>query len=89
MIFTGSHDANDPYFSGVFKPVEICDYSWIGAGAIILQGVKIGRGAVVAAGSVVTKDVESGAIVAGIPARKIGRRTGDMRYYCDTSVMFQ
>jgi acetyltransferase-like isoleucine patch superfamily enzyme len=44
---------------------------WIGAGAIILGGVTIGRGAVVAAGAVVTRDVEPDTIVAGTPARKI------------------
>jgi acetyltransferase-like isoleucine patch superfamily enzyme len=47
---------------------------WIGYGAIILSGVRIGRGAVVGAGSVVTKDVNSYTIVAGNPARKIGTR---------------
>ena len=43
---------------------------WIGAGAIVLPGVSIGKGAIVAAGSVVTKDVAPGSIVAGIPARE-------------------
>ena len=47
---------------------------WIGHGAIILQGVKIGDGAVIAAGSVVTKDVEEYAIYAGSPAKKITER---------------
>lgn len=45
--------------------------SWIGVGAIILNGVTIGDGAVVGAGAVVTKDVEPFTIVAGNPARKI------------------
>ena len=43
--------------------------AWIGAGAIVLEGVRIGRGAVVAAGSVVRQDVPDGAVVAGVPAR--------------------
>ena len=47
---------------------------WIGAGAIILDGVRIGSGAIVAAGSVVTKDVPAFAIVAGSPARIIKQR---------------
>lgn len=50
---------------------------WIGYGATILSGVILGRGAIVAAGSVVTKDVESYGVVAGNPARKIGRRFTD------------
>ena len=55
-------------------PVTVEDDVWVGAGAIILKGVLIGRGAVVAAGSIVTKDVEPYSIVAGTPAKKIGQR---------------
>lgn len=47
---------------------------WVGYGAILLTGVSIGRGAVVAAGAVVTKDVPPYAIVAGVPARVVGKR---------------
>ena len=48
--------------------------NWIGANATILKGVKIGYGAVVAAGAVVTKDVTPYAIVGGVPAKKIRNR---------------
>lgn len=51
--------------------IIIGDDCWIGAGAIILNGVTIGTGAVIGAGSVVTKDVEPYTIVAGNPAKKI------------------
>jgi serine acetyltransferase len=47
---------------------------WIGYGAMVLTGVRIGRGAIVAAGSTVTKDVAPYSIVAGTPARKVGMR---------------
>jgi acetyltransferase-like isoleucine patch superfamily enzyme len=47
---------------------------WIGYGAIVLTGVTIGRGAIVAAGAVVTRDVEPYAIVAGVPAKRVGAR---------------
>jgi len=59
------------------SPVVLEDQVWIGAGATILKGVRIGRGASVGAGSVVTRDVPAGAIVAGVPARPLheGRRT--------------
>lgn len=53
------------------RPVSIDDDAWIGAGAIVLRGVEIGRGAVVAAGSVVTHAVPAFTIVGGNPARVI------------------
>lgn len=56
------------------KAVIIDDNVWIGHGVIILKGVHIGKGSVLAAGSVVTKDVTEGAIVAGVPAKQIGSR---------------
>jgi acetyltransferase-like isoleucine patch superfamily enzyme len=60
------------------SPVVIGDRVWIGCRAIILSGVTIGEGAVVAAGSVVTRDVPPGTLVAGNPARVI-RETGPWR----------
>lgn len=53
-------------------PIKICEKAWIGMNCIILKGVTIGEGAIVAAGSVVTKDVEPWTIVGGNPAVKIG-----------------
>ncbi len=52
-------------------PIFVEDEVWIGAGAIITQGVTIGRGAVIAAGAVVDKDVEPLTLVGGIPAKLI------------------
>lgn len=57
------------------RGIVVEDDCWIGAGAIILDGVHIGRGAVIAAGSVVTKDVPPGVIVGGSPARVLKERT--------------
>ncbi len=57
-----------------YERVIIEDDVWIGANCIILPGVKIGRGAVIAAGAVVTKDVEPFTVYAGIPAKKIKDR---------------
>lgn len=57
--------------------IDIGDDVWIGFGAVVLSGIKIGRGAIVAAGAVVTKDVEPYDIVTGNPARHVGRRFSD------------
>ncbi|MDT7545480.1 MAG: tetrahydrodipicolinate N-acetyltransferase [Actinomycetota bacterium] len=54
-------------------PVVIGDRVWVGTRALILKGVTIGSGAVVAAGAVVTKDVPPGSVVAGVPAKVVGR----------------
>ena len=61
--------------AGESSPVRIgCDV-WIGSSCIVLKGVAIGNGAVVGANSVVNKDVEPYTIIAGSPARVIGRRS--------------
>jgi acetyltransferase-like isoleucine patch superfamily enzyme len=57
------------------QPVRIGDDAWIGAKAIILKGVTVGKGAVVAAGAIVTRDVPAYAVVAGNPARVIREMT--------------
>lgn len=57
-----------------YKGIKIEDDCWIGAGVTILDGVKIGKGCVIAANSVVTKDIESLSIVGGIPAKVINLR---------------
>jgi maltose O-acetyltransferase len=79
-IWTLGHDAHDDHHKGVGAPVTIEDYVWIGHRAIILPGVHIGRGAVVGAGAVVTKDVPAMAIVGGVPAKAIGQRRSRLQY---------
>lgn len=74
-IWTQHHDINSPCFSTVGEGVTISDYAWVCSKAIILPGVTVGKGAVIASGAVVTKDVEGWSIVAGIPAKKIGERS--------------
>lgn len=82
-LVTGSHDLNAPNFQAKFLPIRIEDYAWIGINATILQNTTIGRGAVVCAGAVVTKDVQPYDVVAGIPAHKIGTRTKELKYQCN------
>ena len=74
--------ASDPNYSHLSKcfakvsgRVEIKDDAWVGAGAIILPNVTIGKSAVVAAGAVVTKNVPDFTIVAGVPAKTV--KTGE------------
>ncbi len=81
MILSAYHDLNDPRFSEVKRPVAIEDYVFVGARAIVLPGVTVGRGAVVAAGAVVTKDVPPLTVVAGVPATPIGMRDPDALVY--------
>jgi len=68
-IFTASHDVLDPNWNHTKGKVFIEDYVWIGTGAMILPGVRLGKGAVIGAGSVVSKSVAPGTIVVGNPAR--------------------
>lgn len=63
-----THPGDRGYIS---SPVVIEDNVWVGAHAVILRGVRIGRGAVIAAGAVVTKDVPAGAIAGGVPAKVV------------------
>jgi len=79
-VWTGEHIVNSGDFVVHREPVCIQDYVWCSARVTILPGVTIGEGAVVAAGAVVTKDVEPYAIVGGVPAKKIGERSKNLQY---------
>lgn len=57
------------------EPTILEDNVWLGAGVVVLKGVRIGRDAVVGAGAVVTRGVPAGSVVAGVPAREIGHVT--------------
>ena len=59
----------------VAQSVVIEDDVWLGAGVVVLPGVRLGRGCVIGAGAVVTHDVPEQAVFAGVPARAIGSRT--------------
>jgi maltose O-acetyltransferase len=74
MIYNSEHNLESEGFEATEEPVEIGDYVFVGPRVIILPGVKIGKGSVVAAGAVVTKEVPDFAIVGGVPAKVIGER---------------
>jgi len=84
-ILTASHDVTDPAWGTLSKPIVIEDHVWIATNAVILPGVRLGRGAVVAAGAVVAKDVPPLGIVAGNPARLLDKCRVDHLDYQPTS----
>ena len=79
-IISLDHDPQSPSFDAVNKSVVIEDYVWIGSRAMILPGVRLGRGCVIGAGAVVTRDIPVFSIAAGVPAKVIGQRRGDLNY---------
>lgn len=80
MIWTLHHDYNDRNFAQTGAPVIIGNYAWICSRAIILPGVTIGEGAVVAAGAVVARDVAPYTVVGGVPAKPIAKRNEHLTY---------
>jgi acetyltransferase-like isoleucine patch superfamily enzyme len=79
-IWTVQHDPQSPSFGTKLAPVRIKDNAWISFRVVILPGVTVCEGAVVAAGAIVTKDVPPYSISAGIPAHVIGTRTRNLEY---------
>lgn len=67
-LCTGSHDHRQAEFALITRPIEIAEGAWIGARAMLLPGVTVGRDAVAAAGAIVTRDIEPSRLVAGNPA---------------------
>ncbi|GHO43290.1 acyltransferase [Ktedonospora formicarum] len=89
-LVTGSHELNDPGFPDTYKPIVIEDYAWLGVRCTILQGITIGRGAVVMAGAVVTRDVPPFAIVGGVPAKVLKyRELREPAYTLNFSPLFE
>ncbi len=88
-IWTLEHDPQDPFYGVNGGSVVIEDYAWISCRVVILPGVTIGKGAIVAAGAVVTGDVAPYSIVGGVPAKPIGVRTKDLHYTLNFHKSFQ
>lgn len=88
-IYTMQHDIDSPDFSESEGEVTIDDYAVIGTRVTILPGVHIGKGAVVASGAVVTRDVEPYSLVGGVPAKHIRYRSKDLRYKLKFRRLFQ
>lgn len=71
---TGNHDWADPAFGLMVKPIKLLDGSWAGAKSVLTPGVVLGEGAIAAAGSVVTRDIQAYEIHSGNPAAFVKRR---------------
>ena len=90
LIYNDEHDINSPDYGNSFGPVEIGDYVFIGPRSIILPNIKIGKGAVVAAGAIVTKDIPDFEIWGGVPAKKISdRKISNPNYKLGRPMLFQ
>jgi len=88
LIYNDEHDLYNDY-QNAFGPVTIKDYVFVGPRAIILPNVTIGKGSVVAAGAVVTKDIPDYEIWGGVPAKKIGDRPKSLNYQLGRPMLFQ
>ncbi len=88
ILLTVDHDVTSPHFSTRAKQMVIEDYVWIGTRAMVLLVSKVAIGSVIAAGSVVTKNVEEYKVVAGIPARAIKNRSNCLSYSIDYVRLF-
>jgi putative colanic acid biosynthesis acetyltransferase WcaF len=88
-IWTLSHDPHDNQHHLKGGDVRIKHHAWIASGVVVLPNLCIAEGAVVAAGSVVTKDVEAKTIVAGVPAIPVGLRTNDLSYTISYNPIFE
>ncbi len=79
-IYTRQHAVDSPDFAEVGAPVVIKDYAWVSSHSILLPGVTVGEGAVVAAGAVVARSVPAYTVVAGNPARQVRQRSQGLTY---------
>lgn len=82
-VVTAEHEPDNPDFEAALAPVRFERRCWIASRAVVLPGVCIGEAAVVAAGAVVTGDVDPYTIVAGVPAKVLRKRREPLSYELD------
>jgi maltose O-acetyltransferase len=79
-LLTATHNPDDPNFAAEHAPIHLEQHCWIGIRSLIMPGVHIGEGAIVAAGALVTTNIEPYTIVAGTPAKTLRKRHQPMNY---------
>jgi maltose O-acetyltransferase len=88
-IFSSSHYKDSPIFEAYTRPVIIEDYAWIGARAMILPGLIIGKGAILGAASTATKNIPDYEVHTGAPAKKVAVRSEKLSYNLNYFPYFQ
>lgn len=84
QVWTAQHDWRAADFAYTSAPVTVGDRAWVCARAVVLPGVSIGEGAVIAAGAVVVDDVPAWTVAAGVPARVVAERPAGQRYVLES-----
>lgn len=88
-IYTEQHDINDPYFESGNSggSVYVGDRAWLSSRTTVLPKVQVGEGAVLASGALASKNLDAYGVYGGVPAKKIGERSHDLRYEFDGSYL--
>lgn len=82
-VLTAEHDPDSPDFDATLAPVRFERRCWIATRAVVMPGVTIGEGAIVAAGAVVRHDVDPYTVVGGVPAKVLRKRREPLSYELD------
>lgn len=88
QLITADHDIDDGQFGARLGQISVQDHAWLATRATVLRGVKIGQGGVVAAGAIVTGDVDAFTVVGGVPAKPIATRKQVCTYRVEARVRF-
>jgi acetyltransferase-like isoleucine patch superfamily enzyme len=87
-LITADHNLQSPFFEGRHRSINIDDYVFIGVNACVIGGVILEKGAVLGAGSILTKSISPFKIFAGVPAKEIAIRNPNLKYQQDYKRLF-